>query len=74
LLSGLNATVVGIMFASIVFLTKDTLAPLQTAPVIDALLFFSVMSATFFLLVFTKVKAPFIAAGCLLLGIATLLF
>jgi chromate transporter len=66
LLSGLNATVVGIMFASIVFLTKDTLAPLQTAPVIDAFLFFSVMSATFFLLVFTKVKAPFIAAGCLL--------
>ena len=73
LLSGLNATVVGIMFASIVYLTKDTLTPLQTAPVVDALLFFSVMSATFFLLVFTKLKAPFIAAGCLILGIATLL-
>jgi chromate transporter len=69
LMTGLNATVVGIMLASIIYLTKDTIAPLQQAPILDALIYFSVMAATYFLLTYTKVKAPIIAAGCLLLGL-----
>lgn len=73
LMTGLNATVVGIMLASIVYLTKDTIDPLQTTPTFDAIIYFSVMSATYFLLTYTKVKAPIIAAGCLLLGIISLL-
>lgn len=71
LMNGLNATVVGIMLASIVYLTKDTIAPLQQQSFTNALMFFSVMSATYFLLTYTKVKAPLIAIGCLLLGFLT---
>ena len=73
LMIGLNATVVGIMLASIVYLTKDTIVPLQQAPITEALVFFSVMSATYFLLTFSKIKAPFIAAGCLLLGLLSMI-
>ena len=73
LMIGLNATVVGIMLASIVYLTKDTIVPLQQAPISEALVFFSVMSATYFLLTFSKIKAPFIAAGCLLLGLLSMI-
>jgi chromate transporter len=73
LMIGLNATVVGIMLASIIYLTKDTIVPLQQLPLSNALMFFSVMSATYFLLTYTKVKAPIIAAGCLLLGIISVL-
>ena len=73
LMIGLNATVVGIMLASIVFLTKDTIVPLQQAPITQALVFFSVMAATYFLLTFSKIKAPFIAAGCLLLGLLSMI-
>lgn len=69
LMLGLNATVVGIMLASIVYLTKDTIEPLRQAPISDAFIYFSVMTATYFLLTYTKVKAPFIAIGCLLLGL-----
>ena len=73
LMIGLNATVVGIMLASIIYLTKDTIAPLQQLPLSNAMIFFSVMSATYFLLTYTKVKAPIIAAGCLLLGLISVL-
>jgi chromate transporter len=73
LMTGLNATVVGIMLASIVYLTKDTIEPLQQAPISEALIYFSVMSATYFLLTYTKVKAPLIAAGCFLLGLISVL-
>ena len=73
LMTGLNATVVGIMLASIVYLTKDTIVPLQQAPINQALVFFSVMSATYFLLTFSKIKAPFIAGGCLLLGLLSMI-
>lgn len=73
LMIGLNATVVGIMLASIIYLTKDTIVPLQQVPINQALVFFSVMSATYFLLTFSKIKAPFIAAGCLLLGLLSMI-
>jgi chromate transporter len=73
LMIGLNATVVGIMLASIIYLTKDTIVPLQQLPILNALMFFSVMFATYFLLTYSKVKAPIIAAGCLLLGMISVL-
>ena len=61
------------MLASIIYLTKDTIAPLKQLPILNALMFFSVMFATYFLLTYTKVKAPIIAAGCLLLGLISVL-
>ncbi len=73
LMAGLNATVVGIMLASIIYLTKDTIEPLQQAPIKEALTYFSVMAATYFLLTYTKVKAPIIAAGCFLLGLVSIM-
>ena len=69
LMLGINTAVVGIMFASIFYLTKDTISPLQHAPTREAIIFFSVMSATFFLLRLTKIPAPLIALGCLLIGL-----
>jgi chromate transporter len=69
LMLGINTAVVGIMFASIFYLTKDTISPLQHAPTREAIIFFSVMSATFFLLRLTKIPAPLIALGCLMIGL-----
>lgn len=68
IMSGVNAAVVGIMTASIIYLFKDTVIPLVDKPQIDAVLFFSVFFTTFFLLYHTRVSAPLIALGCLLLG------
>jgi chromate transporter len=65
---GINAAVVGIMTASIVYLFRDTVVPFLGKAPIDIFLFFAVFSITFFLLYHTKVSAPLIAAGCLLLG------
>jgi len=65
---GINAAVVGIMTASIVYLFRDTVVPFLGKAPIDIFLFFAVFSITFFLLYRTKVSAPLIAAGCLLLG------
>lgn len=68
IMSGVNAAVVGIMTASIVYLFKDTVVPLVDKPQMDTVLFFSVFFTTFFLLYHTRVSAPLIALGCLLLG------
>ncbi|NBO59169.1 MAG: chromate transporter, partial [Chitinophagia bacterium] len=65
---GINAAVVGIMFASIVYLINDTVIPQLNQPLLDSILFFAVIIATFVLLTFTKIQAPFVAMGCLLLG------
>ena len=66
---GINSAVVGIMIASIVYLTKDTILPFIGEPAISSILFFSVLFSTFSLLIFTKIPAPLIAIGCLLLGL-----
>lgn len=66
---GVNAAVVGIMTASIIYLFKDTVIPLVDKPLLDTMLFFSVFFATLFLLFYTKISAPLIAVGCLLLGL-----
>jgi chromate transporter len=68
IMSGVNAAVVGIMTASIIYLFKDTVIPFVDKPIIDTILFFSVFCTTFFLLYHTRIAAPLIALGCLLLG------
>jgi chromate transporter len=66
---GVNAAVVGIMTASIIYLFKDTVIPFVDKPLLDAMFFFSVFFTTLFLLFYTKISAPLIAVGCLLLGL-----
>lgn len=68
IMSGVNAAVVGIMTASIIYLFKDTVVPLVDKSQMDIILFFSVFFTTFFLLYHTRVSAPLIALGSLLLG------
>ena len=66
---GVNAAVVGIMTASIIYLFKDTVIPFLDKPHLDTMLFFSVFFTTLLLLSFTKISAPLIAVGSLLLGL-----
>lgn len=65
-LEGINAVVVGIMIASTFYIMRDVsfseLKPLSSF--ISVL----VMFCTFVLLSFTRIAAPFIVLGCLLLG------
>jgi len=68
IMTGVNAAVVGIMTASIIYLFMDTVIPFVDKPIIDTILFFSVFCTTFFLLYHTRIAAPLIALGCLLLG------
>jgi len=68
IMAGVNSAVVGIMTASVVYLFKDTVIPLVDKPLLDTVLFFSVFFATLFLLYYTRISAPLIAFGCLLLG------
>jgi len=68
LMHGINAAVVGIMLASIVFLINDTVVPELKQSLQDILLFFAVMVTTFVSLTFTKIQAPYVAIACLLLG------
>jgi len=65
---GINAAVVGIMFASIVYLINDTVVPELEQPLYDIVLFFAVIASTFVSLTFTKIQAPYVAIACLLLG------
>jgi chromate transporter len=67
-LKGINASVVGIMAASTVFLAHD----ISIVEVMDGrtfgLLQTGVIAGTFVLLMFTRIPAPVIALICLLLG------
>jgi chromate transporter len=64
-LEGINAVVVGIMWASFLYLVKDiSITALNTVSVVNIL----VIIGTFYLLTFTKIPAPFIVLGCLLIG------
>ena len=69
IMTGVNAAVVGIMTASIIYLFRDTVIPFVDKPLVDTILFFSVFFTTFFLLYHTRISAPLIALGCLLLGL-----
>jgi len=64
-LEGINAVVVGIMWASFLYLVKDiSITELDTVSFVNLL----VIVGTFSLLTFTKIPAPFIVLGCLLIG------
>ncbi len=69
IMHGINAAVVGIMLASVLYLTKDTFFAIEQRPELEKIMFFAVIAATYFLLLFTRIAAPLVAAGCLLLGI-----
>ncbi len=65
-LEGINAVVVGIMWAASLYLLKDiSITDLNTVSFID----FFVIIGTFLLLTFTKIRSPYIVLGCLILGI-----
>ena len=64
-LEGINAVVVGIMIASTFYLMKDvSLLEVRISSLVNA----GVILGTFLLLHFTRIAAPFIVLGCLLLG------
>lgn len=69
IMKGINAAVVGIMVAGIFYLLNDTISPFIGAPVINSILFFSVLITTFMLLMYTKLPAPIIATAVILLGV-----
>ena len=73
-MQGVNASVVAIMLASIIFLTQDTLIPYLDKPAKESVFFFSVLIATCSLLVFTRIAAPFIVVGSLLLALLEIAF
>jgi chromate transporter len=66
---GINAAVVGIMFASFIFLTSDIIKPILRESTVNIALFSTVLLTTFFLLKFTRVPAPVLVVGTILLGL-----
>ena len=64
-LEGINAVVVGIMWAATLYLMKDiSITNLQTVSFLNI----AVITGTFAILQFTNIRSPFIVIGCLLLG------
>jgi chromate transporter len=64
-LEGINAVVVGIMWGAFLYLVKDiSITELDTVSFVNLF----VIIGTFSLLTFTKIPAPFIVLGCLLIG------
>ncbi len=66
-LEGINAAVVGIMLGATVYLTNSVSTDLFNGT-ITPMLNVAVIAATFCTLAFTRVRAPFIVLGCLLLS------
>ncbi len=65
-LEGINAVVVGIMWAASLYLLKDiSITNLKTVSFINI----SVIIIAFSLLTFTKIRPPYLVLGCLLLGL-----
>lgn len=65
-LEGINAVVVGIMWAASLYLLKDiSLFPVSTISIINI----AVITGTVLLLALTKIPAPLIVGACLLLGL-----
>src|SRR5688572_1360456 len=64
-LEGINAVVVGVMVASTLYIMKDiSVSEFKTVSFINV----AVIIVTYLLLNFTRIAAPFIVVGCLLLG------
>lgn len=68
-LEGINAAVVGIMLGATLFLIKATLLKEVWNNQLIGWLDVAVVITTFSFLQFTKIRAPFIVLGCLLLGL-----
>ncbi|MEO8765562.1 MAG: chromate efflux transporter [Ginsengibacter sp.] len=65
-LEGINAVVVGIMWAASLYLLKDiSITDLKTVSFVNIM----VITGTFLALSFTKIRSPYIVVGCLLLGL-----
>jgi chromate transporter len=65
-LEGINAVVVGIMWAASLYLLKDiSITEFNTVSIFNIL----VIIGTFLALTFTKIRSPYIVLGCLLLGL-----
>ena len=67
-LEGINAAVVGIMAGATFYLMKDTFLISIFEGRYIAILDILIIALTFFLLQLKRIPAPFIVAGCLLLG------
>ena len=64
-LEGINAVVVGIMWAATIYLLKDiSITELKTVSIMNI----GVIAGTFILLTFTRIRSPFVVVGCLLMG------
>ncbi len=64
-LEGINAVVVGIMWAASIYLLKDiSITGLKTVSFVNI----GVIAGTFSLLTFTRIRSPFVVLGCLFLG------
>jgi chromate transporter len=64
-LEGINAAVVGIMWAASLYLLKDiSITDLKTVSFLNV----GVITGTFVLLSFTKIRSPYVVLGCLFLG------
>ena len=65
-LEGINAVVVGIMWAASLYLLKDiSITDFKTVSFVNIF----VITGTFLLLNFTKIRSPYIVLGCLLIGL-----
>ena len=64
-LEGINAAVVGIMFASTLYIMKD-ISVVEAK--MTSLMNVAIIISTFLLLQFTKIASPFIVLACILLG------
>jgi chromate transporter len=65
-LEGINAVVVGIMWAASLYLLKDiSITEFNTVSIFNIL----VIIGTFLALTFTRIRSPYIVVGCLLLGL-----
>jgi chromate transporter len=65
---GINAAVVGIMFAGAIYLFQDSFVALQTQSLSFTIPYLLVFLITLLLLFFTNTAAPFIVCGTIMLG------
>jgi chromate transporter len=71
-LSGVNAAVVGIMFAGALYLFQDSFILMKDRDLQQMIPYLFVFSSTLLLLFFTRISPPFIVLGVLLLGLVKL--
>jgi chromate transporter len=64
----INASVIGIMIASIIYLTRDTILPLFTQHDNTFFIYLAILLSTFLMLFYSRIPAPVIALLCILLG------